>query len=89
MGALKAKRDDLQRRVNREEFTGHRRRLAQVQLWLTSILTIENQYNDLLSTSKLELQRLCLCSFCSKDLKLSDRYGKREGGLESYFSWRV
>lgn len=60
MGVLKAKRDDVQRMVNREEFSRHRRRLAQVQLWLTSILTIENQYNYLLSISKLELQRLCL-----------------------------
>ncbi|CDY26554.1 BnaA09g47230D [Brassica napus] len=31
MGALKAKRDDVQRKVEREEFTGQRRRLDQVQ----------------------------------------------------------
>ncbi|KAF2559406.1 hypothetical protein F2Q68_00013297 [Brassica cretica] len=31
MGVLKAKRDDVQGRVHREEFTGHRQRLAQVQ----------------------------------------------------------
>ncbi|KAF8058996.1 hypothetical protein N665_1235s0005 [Sinapis alba] len=77
MGVLKAKRDDVQGRVHREEFTGHRQRLAQVQVWLTSILDIENQFNDLLSTSKLELERLCICGFCSKNLKLSYRYGKR------------
>lgn len=77
MGVLKAKRDDVQGRVHREEFTAHRQRLAQVQVWLTSILDIENQYKDLLSTSKIELERLCMCGFCSRNLKLSYRYGKR------------
>ncbi|KAJ4915629.1 Disease resistance protein (NBS-LRR class) family [Raphanus sativus] len=77
MGELKAKRDDVQGRIQREEFTGHRQRLAQVQVWLTRILDIENQYNDLLSTSKIELERLCMCGFCSKNLKLSYLYGKR------------
>ncbi|KAL0884847.1 hypothetical protein Bca101_008828 [Brassica carinata] len=77
MGMLKAKRDDVQGRVGREEFTAHRRRLAQVQVWLTSILTMENQLNDLLRTSDVELQRLCLCRFCSKNVKKSYLYGKR------------
>nr|VDD58986.1 unnamed protein product [Brassica oleracea] len=77
MGALKAKRDDVQRKVDREEFTGHRRRLAQVQVWLTSILTMENQYNELLKTSDVELERLCLCRLCSKNVKKSYLYGKR------------
>ncbi|CAN7064244.1 hypothetical protein Bca4012_096871 [Brassica carinata] len=77
MGTLKAKRDDVQGRVDREEFTGHRRRLAQVQVWLTSILTRENQYNELLSTSDVEIKRLCLCRFCSKNVKKSYLYGKR------------
>ncbi|KAL0757704.1 hypothetical protein Bca101_095372 [Brassica carinata] len=77
MGTLTAKRDDVQGRVDREEFTGHRRRLAQVQVWLTSILTMENQYNELLNTRDVELQRLCLCRFCSKNVKKSYLYGKR------------
>nr|AAL65610.1 RFL1 [Arabidopsis thaliana]AAL65616.1 RFL1 [Arabidopsis thaliana] len=77
MGVLKAKRDDVQGRINREEFTGHRRRLAQVQVWLTRIQTIENQFNDLLSTCNAEIQRLCLCGFCSKNVKMSYLYGKR------------
>ncbi|KAF2617615.1 hypothetical protein F2Q68_00042415, partial [Brassica cretica] len=72
-----AKRDDVQRKVDREEFTGHRRRLAQVQVWLTSILTMENQYNELLKTSDVELERLCLCRLCSKNVKKSYLYGKR------------
>ncbi|VYS45827.1 unnamed protein product [Arabidopsis thaliana] len=77
MGVLKAKRDDVQGRINREEFTGHRRRLAQVQVWLTRIQTIENQFNDLLITCHAEIQRLCLCGFCSKNVKRSYLYGKR------------
>ncbi|CAG7867192.1 unnamed protein product [Brassica rapa] len=77
MGTLKAKRDDVQGRVDREEFTGHHRRLAQVQVWLTSILTMENQYSELLNTRDVELQRLCLCRFCSKNVKKSYLYGKR------------
>ena len=77
MGALKATRDDVQGRVDREEFTGHRRRLAQVQVWLTSVLTMENQYNELLNTSDVELKRLCLCRLCSKNVKKSYLYGKR------------
>ncbi|KAF2589334.1 hypothetical protein F2Q70_00041759 [Brassica cretica] len=44
MGALKAKRDDVQRKVDREEFTGHRRRLAQVLLRVKSCLS--NQQID-------------------------------------------
>ncbi|CDY15990.1 BnaC08g41330D [Brassica napus] len=81
MGTLTAKRDDVQGRVDREEFTGHRRRLAQVQVWLTSILTMENQYNELLNTSDVELQRLCLCRLCSKNVKKSYLYGKRVTGM--------
>ncbi|CDY16068.1 BnaC08g40550D [Brassica napus] len=77
MGALKAKRNDVQGRVDREEFTGHRRRLDQVQVWLTSILTMETQVNDFLSTSDVEIKRLCLCRFCSKNVKKSYLYGKR------------
>uniref|UniRef100_M4EDR4 Uncharacterized protein n=1 Tax=Brassica campestris TaxID=3711 RepID=M4EDR4_BRACM len=77
MRALKAKRDEVQGRVDREEFAGHRRRLAQVQVWLTSILTMENQYNELLNTSEVELQRLCLGGFFSKNMILSYRYGEK------------
>ncbi|KAG7543506.1 P-loop containing nucleoside triphosphate hydrolase [Arabidopsis thaliana x Arabidopsis arenosa] len=77
MRLLKAKRDDVQGRVDMEEFTGRRRRLFQIQVWLTNVLSSENQVNDLLSTNTVELQRLCLCGFCSKNVKLSYIYGKR------------
>nr|VDC62173.1 unnamed protein product [Brassica rapa] len=56
MEVLKAKRDDVQARISREEFTGRRQMLAQVQVWLKNVLDIENQFNDLLRTSTIELQ---------------------------------
>ncbi|KAJ4915611.1 Disease resistance protein (NBS class) family [Raphanus sativus] len=77
MEELKAKRDDVQARVDREEFTRNRPRLSQIQVWLTSVLTMENQYDDLLNSSQLELERLCLCGVCSKNVKMSYRYGKK------------
>ncbi|KAF3524236.1 hypothetical protein F2Q69_00046277 [Brassica cretica] len=74
---LKAKRDDVQRKVCREEFTGRRERLSQVQLWLTNVLSTENRFNDLFSTNNVEIQRLCLCGLCSSNVKMSYIYGKR------------
>ncbi|KAJ4904534.1 Disease resistance protein (NBS class) family [Raphanus sativus] len=74
---LKAKRDDVQRRVCREEFTGRRERLSLVQVWLTNVLNAENKFNDLLSSNDIELQRLCLCGLCSRNVRLSYLYGKR------------
>ncbi|CAF1925216.1 unnamed protein product [Brassica napus] len=49
MGVLKAKRDDVQGRVDREEFTGHRQSLAQVQLSLREKgnLSIEGELLDI------------------------------------------
>lgn len=77
MRMLKAQQYDVIRRLEREEFTGRQQRLSQVQVWLTSVLIIQNQFDDLLPSKEVELQRLCLCGFCSKDLKLSYRYGKK------------
>lgn len=74
---LKAKRDDVQRKVCREEFTGRRERLSQVQVWLTNVLNTENRFNDLFSTNNVELRRLCLCGLCSRNVKMSYIYGKR------------
>ncbi|KAG7587885.1 NB-ARC, partial [Arabidopsis suecica] len=75
MGELKAKRDDLLRRVTREEDRGLQR-LAEIQVWLNKVETIESRVNDLLNARNTELQRLCLCRFCSKSLMTSYRYGK-------------
>ncbi|KAJ4877352.1 Disease resistance protein (NBS-LRR class) family [Raphanus sativus] len=75
MEELRARRDDVSRRVTREEDRGLQR-LAEIQVWLNRVETIENRANDLLSAKNVELQRLCLCSLCSKSLVSSYRYGK-------------
>jgi len=51
-------------------------RLAEVQVWLTRVETIEKEVNVLLSARDVELQKLCLCGFCSNSLKSSYRYGR-------------
>ncbi|CAN6980891.1 unnamed protein product, partial [Brassica rapa subsp. trilocularis] len=75
MGVLKARRDDVLTRVQGEEAKGHRR-LNEVQVWLTSVQTIENHFDDLNNTRTMELQRLCLFGVCSKNFKSSFRYGR-------------
>ncbi|KFK23870.1 hypothetical protein AALP_AAs55447U000100 [Arabis alpina] len=72
---LKAKRDDLLRRVTREEDRGLQR-LAKIKVWFTRVETVENKISGLFADRDVELQRLCLCGFCSKSLKSSYRYGK-------------
>ncbi|KAJ4896816.1 Disease resistance protein (NBS-LRR class) family [Raphanus sativus] len=76
MEVLKARRDDVLTRVQREEGKGQQR-LTEVQVWLTSVETIEKSFHDLSNTRTMELQRLCLCGVCSKNFKSSFRYGKR------------
>ncbi|CAH2048041.1 unnamed protein product [Thlaspi arvense] len=75
MDELKAKRGDLLRRINREEDRG-RQRLSVFQVWLTKTETVEREVNGLLSARDDELQKLCLCKFCSKSLISSYRYGR-------------
>ncbi|KAL1199056.1 Disease resistance protein RFL1 [Cardamine amara subsp. amara] len=67
---LKAKRDDVRKRVK------VLRASSKVQ-GMHDVLTIENKFDDLLGTCNVELQRLCLCGFCSKNVKQSYLYGKR------------
>lgn len=75
MEELRAKLDDLSRRVTREEDRGLQR-LSEFQVWLTRVETFENEANNLLIAGNGQLQRLCLLGFCSKSLILSYRYGK-------------
>ncbi|KAL1214779.1 putative disease resistance protein [Cardamine amara subsp. amara] len=75
MEVLKAKRNDLVKRVTREEDRGLQR-LDEFQVWLTRVETIENRVNGLLNARNVEVQKLCLCGFCSKSLLSSYRYGK-------------
>ncbi|KFK40578.1 hypothetical protein AALP_AA2G014400 [Arabis alpina] len=75
MEELRAKRDDLLRKVTREEDRGQQR-LAQVQVWLAKVVTIENRVDDLFTIRDVQLQKLCLCGFCCKNPVSSYRYGK-------------
>ncbi|VYS49785.1 unnamed protein product [Arabidopsis thaliana] len=72
MEELKAKRDDLLRRLKREEDRGLQR-LSELQVWLDSVATVEDIIITLLRDRDVEIQRLCLCRFCSAT---SYRYGK-------------
>ncbi|KFK40143.1 hypothetical protein AALP_AA3G336200 [Arabis alpina] len=51
-------------------------RLAEIKVWLNKVVTIENRVNGLITHRDVQLQRLCLCGFCSKSLISSYRYGK-------------
>ncbi|XP_010418252.1 PREDICTED: probable disease resistance protein At1g63360 [Camelina sativa] len=75
MEELKARRDDLSRRLTIEEDRGLQR-LSVIQVWLDRVETIEKEIIGILGTRNVELQRLCLCGFCSKSLLSSYRYGK-------------
>ncbi|CAA7034222.1 unnamed protein product [Microthlaspi erraticum] len=76
MEELKAKRDDLSRRVTREEVDRSQQRLAAIEVWFNKVATIEKEVDGLLRARDVQLQKLCLCGFCSKSLRSSYRYGK-------------
>ena len=76
MEELKAKRDDLTRKLRREEDRGLER-LSEIQVWLNEVDNVEQKVNDLFSDRDVQLQRLCLCGFCSKKLKSGYYYGKK------------
>uniref|UniRef100_A0A1J3HJE6 Putative disease resistance protein n=1 Tax=Noccaea caerulescens TaxID=107243 RepID=A0A1J3HJE6_NOCCA len=76
MADLKAKRNDLLRKATREEDRG-RQRLDEFQRWLTKVESLEQKIDDLLDARDVQLQRLCLCGFCSKSLRSSYIYGKK------------
>ncbi|CAH2047863.1 unnamed protein product [Thlaspi arvense] len=76
MEDLIAIQDEVKNKVAREE-AQHQRRLKAVQVWLTRVEIIDTRVSDLISTSAVQLQKLCLCGLCSKNLCLSYKYGKR------------
>ncbi|KAL1196213.1 putative disease resistance protein [Cardamine amara subsp. amara] len=77
MDDLRAIRHALQNRVEREVATGHRQRLETVKVWLTRVERTDIQFKDVLSTSPVELQKLCLCGLCSKNVCSSYKYGEK------------
>ncbi|KAL1214776.1 putative disease resistance protein [Cardamine amara subsp. amara] len=76
MEDLMAKQEDLSRWLKREEDRGIQR-LSEFNLWLTRVESKKKKVNDLLSDRDGELQKLCLCGFCSKNLISSYHYGKK------------
>ncbi|KAL1195306.1 Disease resistance protein RPS5 [Cardamine amara subsp. amara] len=76
MEDLTATRDDVERRVQREEEIGLQR-LQRVQVWLTRVDTIVNHFNIINNTRTIELERFCFCGVYSKNLKSSIGYRKR------------
>ncbi|EOA33621.1 hypothetical protein CARUB_v10019775mg [Capsella rubella] len=76
MEDLRAIKDEVQNKVAREE-TRHQQRLKAVQVWLDRVDSIDIKCKDLLSIGPVELQKLCLCGLCSKNVFSSYKYGKR------------
>ncbi|KAF2538004.1 hypothetical protein F2Q68_00019732 [Brassica cretica] len=75
MEDLKATEDEVKNKVEREKRLHLQRRPA-VGLWLTRVEDVRTRFNNLDSTSVAELENLCLCNLCSKNLCLSYKYGK-------------
>ncbi|EOA34877.1 hypothetical protein CARUB_v10022460mg, partial [Capsella rubella] len=73
---LKAVRDDLLSRVEREERSGSHQRLSQVQVWIESADNLRNEVDDLLSSKEQQLQRLCIDGLCSKNPRKSYLFSK-------------
>ncbi|ESQ29324.1 hypothetical protein EUTSA_v10023248mg [Eutrema salsugineum] len=76
MDDLKAIEAEVKNKVAREE-AQHQQRLEAVKVWLTRVESIDTRFNDLLSTSPVELKKLCLCGLCSKSVCSSYKYGKK------------
>ncbi|CAA0306633.1 unnamed protein product [Arabidopsis thaliana] len=76
MEDLIAIQHEVQNKVARDE-ARHQRRLEAVQVWLDRVNSIDIECKDLLSVSPVELQKLCLCGFCTKYVCSSYKYGKK------------
>ncbi|KAL1215122.1 putative disease resistance protein [Cardamine amara subsp. amara] len=76
MEELKDKNIDLSKRVIIREEERGLQRLPKIQVWFTSVKTIQKEVDVLLTGRNIQLQKLCLCGFFSKSLLSSYRYGK-------------
>ncbi|KAG2238862.1 hypothetical protein Bca4012_080834 [Brassica carinata] len=72
---LRAIQDVVKNKVAREKVK-HRHMLKPVQVWLTRVESFNTRVDDTLSTSPAQLQKLCLCGICSKNVCLSYNYGR-------------
>ncbi|KAL1203952.1 putative disease resistance protein [Cardamine amara subsp. amara] len=73
---IEQRREDLLRKIVSEERRGFQR-LAVVQGWVSKVEEIVPRANELANMKSVQVQRLCLCGFCSKNLVSSYCYGKR------------
>ncbi|KAL1210791.1 putative disease resistance protein [Cardamine amara subsp. amara] len=76
MDNLRAIQHQVLNRVAREMEIPHRQRLDTVQVWLTRVDSIDLKCTNLLSTSPVELQKLCFCGLFSKNVCSSYKYGE-------------
>ncbi|XP_019083631.1 PREDICTED: probable disease resistance protein At1g61190 isoform X1 [Camelina sativa] len=75
MEDLRAIKDEVQNKVVREE-TRHKQKRKAVQVWLTRVESIDTEFNNVLSASPVQLQKLFFCGLCSKNVCSSYNYGK-------------
>ncbi|KAH0909717.1 hypothetical protein HID58_033038 [Brassica napus] len=75
MEDLRASQNVLKNKVAREE-AQQRQKLKTVQVWLTRVERIGTRVDDILSTSSIQLQKLCICGLCSKNICSSYKYGR-------------
>ncbi|XP_010418098.1 PREDICTED: probable disease resistance protein At1g61190 [Camelina sativa] len=76
MEDLRAIKDEVQNKVAREE-ARHKQKRKAVQVWLSRVESIDTRLNNVLSDSPVQLQKLCFCGLCSKNVCASYNYGKR------------
>lgn len=70
----KVKNDVMTRIVISEQH--QMKRLHQVQGWLSRVEAVETEVYKLMTDSSQEVERLCVGGFCSKNCKVSHRFGK-------------
>ncbi|KAI9160636.1 hypothetical protein LWI28_010188 [Acer negundo] len=70
-------KEDVNTRIAIAEQQQMRRRLNQVQLWLTRVQDVETQADELLRVKSQEIEKLCLGGYCSRNPKSSCEFGKK------------
>uniref|UniRef100_A0A1J3EI14 Putative disease resistance protein n=3 Tax=Noccaea caerulescens TaxID=107243 RepID=A0A1J3EI14_NOCCA len=73
---IEQKREDLLRKIVVEERRGLQR-LAVVQGWVSKVEEMVPRAREVLKMRSVQVKRLCLCGYCSKNPLSSYRYGKR------------
>ncbi|EOY30358.1 Disease resistance protein RPS5, putative isoform 1 [Theobroma cacao] len=77
MEALNCRRHDVWCRVEAAEQQPRMRRTEEVDRWLESAKTMDNELHEIIQEGDQELQNKCVGSCCPKNLKSSYKIGKR------------